>query len=76
MSYLGLDLDSLCREIGLLMKNNYGEEPTEINFNRLFLNAKKEILNSFREIIEENKEEVLNDFKEEWKEEGEEEDGN
>lgn len=67
MSYLGLNLDSLIWELGSLIKNNYSNFSKEtLNFN--FNQAKKDILNTFSDIINQNKEEVINDLKQELKE--------
>jgi len=62
MAYLGLDLDNLCWEIKALMENNYGqfsEEVLEDNFDK----AKADILESFREIIDDNREDVIRELK-------------
>ena len=71
MSYLGLNLDSLCWELKALMKNNYDRGVTKENFDGLFDNAKNDILESFKDIIEDNRPELLNDFEEEFKEQEE-----
>ena len=63
MSYLGLDVDCLIRELILLMQNNYGQFHKN-NVESHFYRAKKDILNSFSEIIEQNKIEVFEDLKE------------
>ena len=58
MSYINIDLDSLIREIGLLMQNNYRTPVHKNNFESLFFRAKKDILKTIDGIIEENKSEV------------------
>lgn len=64
MSYLSLDLNSLVWELKSLIKNNYGG--FELNyFYEKFDLAKRDILETFKEIIEDNKEEVFNKLKEE-----------
>ena len=67
MSYLGLDLDDLCRELGSLIKNNYGSFNLEVIEDN-FESAKESILETFKDIIEQNKEIVLNELKEYLKE--------
>ncbi len=62
MSYLGLNLDSLYWELGSLIKNNYGgfnKDSLDSNFE----NAKNDILETFKDIIEQNKEDVINELK-------------
>lgn len=65
MSYLNLDLDCLVREIKSLMENNYSKSVTDENKELFFKNAKKDILETFKDIIEQNKEEVFNELNEE-----------
>jgi hypothetical protein len=65
MSYLGLDLDSLVWEIKSLMQNNYGCEVHKNNFETHFSRAKKDILEAFKDIIEQNKKQVFNEFEDE-----------
>ena len=63
MSYLGLSLDSLCWELKNLIENNYGDfNKNSLNCN--FENAKNDILETFKDIIEQNKEDVINELKE------------
>lgn len=65
MSYLGLDLNSLVWEIKSLMKNNYGEDVTNENKELFFENAKRDILETFKDVIEQNKEEVFDELEDE-----------
>ena len=65
MGYLGLDVDNLVRELKLLMENNYGKEVNKNNRETLFNYAKRDILESFIDTIEQNKEEVFKDLEEE-----------
>jgi hypothetical protein len=58
MSYLNIGLKRLIDEISLLMINNYGKEPNKKNFEMLFSFAKMDILESVKNIIDNNKEEV------------------
>lgn len=67
MSYLGLSLDSLVWELKSLTENNFNEFNLE-NLEDNFEKAKESILETFKDIIEQNKEEVFNDLKEELKE--------
>jgi len=64
MGYLGLDVDNLVRELKLLMENNYGQLHKN-NRESHFYKAKKDILESFADTIEQNKEEVFKDLEEE-----------
>ncbi len=61
MSYLGLDLDSLFWEMKSLIKNNYGEFDKRV-LDDNFQNAKNDILETFKDIIEQNKEDILNEL--------------
>ena len=70
MSYLGLDLENLTWELKSLIKNNYGSFKLEV-IEANFENAKKDILETFKDIIEQNKQDVLNELKEDLKEENE-----
>lgn len=65
MSYLGLDLDSLCFEIKSLMENNYEEGVTDKNVELFFENAKRDILEDFEDTINQNKEDIIKEFQEE-----------
>ncbi len=68
MSYIGLNLDNLVWELKSLMENNFGEETTKTNFEEHFLKAKESILETFKDIIEQNKPEVFNELFEEEEE--------
>ena len=65
MSYLCLNLDSLVWEIKALMQNNFGCQVERNNFETHFFKAKNQILETLKDIIEQNKEDVFNEFKEE-----------
>ena len=65
MGYLGLDIDSLVREIKLIMVNNFGSEVTEDNFEERFEDTKGTILESFSSSIDDNREIVLEELREE-----------
>ena len=47
------------------MQNNYGEQVTKQNRESLFKNAKADILETFKDIIDQNKPEVFNELNEE-----------
>ena len=67
MSYLGLNLDSLCWELESLIKNNYGKisNMTKEQIGEVFEMAENDILETFKDIINQNKDDVVNDiFKE------------
>ena len=65
MSYLNLSLDSLVWEIKSLMKNNYGEGVTNKNKEIFFNNAKRDILETFKDIIDQNKQVVFEELQDE-----------
>ena len=67
MGYLGLDVDNLVRELILLMENNYGQIHKN-NMESHFYRAKKDILTSFSETIEQNREIVFKELKEDLEE--------
>jgi len=60
MSYL--NIGGLCWELKSLMKNNYGEEVTIKNFNKLFNKAKSDIISSIKDAIEDNRDTLKEDF--------------
>ena len=64
MSYLNLDLDSLVWELKSLIQNNYGCFELK-DFDEKFELAKKDILETFKDILEQNKQEVFDELKEE-----------
>ena len=69
MSYIGLNLESLVREVISLMKNNYGGQVTKQNRESFFKNAKADILETFKDIIDQNKQEVFSELNDEEDEE-------
>ncbi len=67
MSYLGLNLDSLCWEMKSLIQNNYGDLSNlrKEQIEEIFELSKSSILDTFGDIINQNKEDVVNDVFEE-----------
>ena len=63
MSYIGIDLDNLCWEIKSLMRNNYNGLDKS-NIKRNFTFAKNDILETIRDIINQNKADILEEIKE------------
>ena len=66
MSYLGLDLDSLVWELKSLIENNYGCFELK-NLEEHFEKARKDILETFKDISNQNKQVVFNELKDERK---------
>jgi hypothetical protein len=54
MSYINLNINELIREMSSLIENNYGNGDDKKYFIRNFKNAKKDILNTISEIIDNN----------------------
>ena len=58
-----LNIEKLCWEMKSLMENNYGGFDESVDLMDLFGQAKKDILKTVEDVINQNREEILSELK-------------